>query len=344
VIITLTPNPSIDRTLEVPALALGQVHRATRQHQEPSGKGVNVTRALTANGVASLAVLPCGGPEGSELAALLNDEQVTFQTVRIAGSVRVNVSLTEPGGRVTKVNTPGPVLTPGDLERLTETALAAAGPQDWIVCSGSLPPGAPFGYYAQVCERVHRAGLRFALDTSGEALVSGLAAAPDVVKPNVEELAETTGKQIRTLHDAIIGAKELLGRGAGSVVASLGADGALLVTEDATWHARAAAPAVRSTVGAGDALLAGFLAAGGAGVSALREALVWATAAIGVEGSHVPFIGDTTRTAIRVTVEPGTELPLGHRLLAPVNLPGGGWPGVTRATRPCYRPGPPAAS
>jgi 1-phosphofructokinase len=184
-----------------------------------------------------------------------------------------------------------------------------------------LPPGAPSDYYAQVCERAHRAGLRFALDTSGEALVSGLAAAPDVVKPNTEELAETTGKQITTLHDAIIGAKELLGQGADSVVASLGADGALLVTEDGTRHASAAVAAVRSTVGAGDALLAGFLAAGGVGVGALREAVVWAAAAIGVEGSYVPFVGDATRSAIRVKIRPGAELPLTHGLAAPADPP-----------------------
>jgi 1-phosphofructokinase len=314
VIITLTPNPSIDRTFELPALALGQVNRATGQRQEPSGKGVNVTRALTANGVASLAVLPCGGPEGDELTALLDAEQVTYQAVHIAGSTRANISLTEPGGRVTKVNAAGPALTPRDLERLTETALAAARPGDWIVCSGSLPPGAPPVYYTRVCQRAHQAGLRFALDTSGEALASGLAAAPDVVKPNVEELAETTGRPITTLHEAVIGAKELLARGAHCVLASLGPDGALLVTEDATWHARAEAPAVRSTVGAGDALLGGFLAAGGAGQPALREAVLWATAAVGIEGSYVPFISETTRAAVRVSVDLGAELSLPQKL------------------------------
>lgn len=304
-IITLTPNPSIDRTLEVPSLEVGQVHRATRQHQEPSGKGVNVTRALTANKVASLAVLPCGGREGDELTALLDDEGVRYETVPITGSVRVNVSLTEPSGRVTKVNTPGPVLTAGDLQRLTARALETARPGDWVVCSGSLPPGVPPGYYARVCEEAHRAALRFALDTSGEALTSGLAAGPDVVKPNVEELAEVTGRQVKTLDDAVIGARDLLGRGAGSVLASLAADGALLVTGDAAWHARAVAPTVRSTVGAGDALLAGFLAAGGAGTAALGEAVIWATAAVGVEGSHVPLIEEGTRAEIRLATGPG---------------------------------------
>jgi 1-phosphofructokinase len=314
VIITLTPNPSVDRTYEVPMLMPGKVHRATRQHREPSGKGVNLTRALAANGIPSLAVLPCGGPEGSQLAALLDGENVTYRTVRITGSVRVNISLTEPGGRATKINAAGPALTRRELAELTETALAAASPGDWIVCSGSLPPGAPRDYYAHVGRQARRARLRFALDTSGEALESGLTAAPDVVKPNVSELAGLTGTPITTLGEAIAGATDLLTRGPGSVLLSLGPDGALLVTGDGRWHASAAAPAVRSTVGAGDALLAGFLAAGGAGRGALHEAIVWATAAVGVEGSYVPPIGKNVRTGIEVDIEEAARLPVTRRL------------------------------
>jgi 1-phosphofructokinase len=317
VIVTLTPNPSIDRTFEIPVLMAGQVHRARRQHREPSGKGVNVTRALTVNGVPSIAVLPCGGPEGTELTALLDGEGVAYRAVPVTGSIRVNVSLTEPDGRVTKVNAAGPVLDPAELERLAETALAVAGPGDWIVCSGSLPPGAPPGYYAQVCERAHAAGLRFALDASGEALARGLAAGPDAVKPNDTELAEITATPVTTVGEAVAAARDLLDRGAGSVLASLGAAGALLAAGDATWHARARAPSVRSTVGAGDALLAGFLAAGGGGERALREAVVWATAAVGVEGSHVPPVSDATRAAIPVEVDADGRLALSQRLPGP---------------------------
>jgi 1-phosphofructokinase len=314
VIVTLTPNPSIDRTYETPVLVPGQVHRATRMHQEPSGKGVNVTRALTVNGIPSLAVLPCGGPAGRELASLLDDEKVSYRAVPVAGPVRINISLTEPGGRTTKINEPGPALTARELEELTDSALAAAGPGDWLVCSGSLPPGAPRDYYARAGQRAHQAGLRFALDTSGEALAAGLAGAPDVVKPNVGELAEIIGTQITALGQAIAGARELLARGAARVVVSLGPDGAALVTGDGAWHACAQPPSVTSTVGAGDALLAGFLAAGGAGPPALREAVTWATAAIGVEGSHVPAISGATRAAIHVKVTDEAHIPLDRSL------------------------------
>lgn len=315
-IVTVTLNPSVDRTYEVPALAVGEVNRATRVHQEPSGKGVNVTRALTVNRVPSLAVLPCGGPAGDTLIALLEAEQVAYRAVPISGSVRVNITLAEPGGRATKINEAGASLDGADLEHLTSAALAAAGAapaglaglaptgsRDWLVGSGSLPPGVRPDYYAHAGRRAHEAGLRFALDTSGEALRAGLDAGPDVVKPNVAELAEVTGTRITSPGRAIAAARELLARGAGCVVVSMGADGALLVSPDGTWHASAGAPRVRSTVGAGDALLAGFLAAGGTGEDALREAVLWATAAVGAPGSHVPLIDDAVRAAISVAIK-----------------------------------------
>lgn len=313
-ITTVTPNPSIDRTYELPVLIPGEVHRAARRHQEPSGKGVNVTRALTVNGVPSLAVLPCGGPAGRELTGLLDAEKVRYRAVPVSGPVRINISLTEPAGRTTKINEAGPSLSASELEQLTENALAEARPGDWIVCSGSLPPGAPPDYYARVGQRAHQAGLRFALDTSGQALAAGLDAAPEVVKPNVSELSEVTGTRITTLGQAITCARELRARGADSVVVSLGPDGAALVTGDGAWHASAQAPVIRSTVGAGDALLAGFLAAGGSGPPALREAVTWATAAIGIEGSHVPVISGGTRAAIHVELADEAHAPLARRL------------------------------
>jgi 1-phosphofructokinase len=306
-IVTVTPNPSVDRTYEIPALAVGEINRATRVHQEPSGKGVNVTRALTVNGLPSLAVLPCGGPEGETLMALLEAEAVAYRAVPIAGAVRINISLAEPGGRATKINEAGPGLDQAELEALTSAALTAAGPGDrpgdWLVCSGSLPPGVPPDYYADAGRQAHETGLRFALDTSGAALRAGLEAGPEVVKPNMDELAEVTGTPVTSLREAIAGARLLLTRGAGCVLVSMGADGALLVSPDGAWHAAAQAPRVRSTVGAGDALLAGFLAADGAGEGALAEAVIWATAAVGVPGSHVPLIDDAVRAAIHVQIE-----------------------------------------
>jgi 1-phosphofructokinase len=313
VIITLTPNPSIDRTLVVTRLVRGHVHRATAEHEEPSGKGVNVSRALTRNGVDSIAVLPLGGDEGLKLARLLDEEGVRYRPVRIAGPVRVNVSLTEPDGLATKVNSLGPLLSAAEVVALTGALAELVAAGDWVVASGSLPRGVEDGYYAGLAEVVHAAGARFALDSSGSALRGGLAGRPDVIKPNIEELEEAVGQRVTTVGDVVSSATALLGRGAGSVLVSLGSDGALLVTADGAWHAQAGAVEPKSTIGAGDALLAGFISAGGHGPQALAEAVAWGTASVGAEGSRVPVITDRHRRAVVLSDELGRNSPLSER-------------------------------
>jgi 1-phosphofructokinase len=316
VIVTVTPNPSIDWTFDLGSLTRGQLHRATGAHAEASGKGVNVARALAANGIAATAVLPLGGLVAAQLAALLAADGVDFAAVPVRGDVRVNVSLAEPGGVATKVNAPGPALSAAEAAELAARALAAVAPGDWVVGSGSLPPGVGPELYAAICAGAHERGARFALDSSGLALAAGLAARPEVIKPNTDELAEVTGAVLETLGDAADAARLLIARGAGCVLVSAGPDGALLVTADRSWHAAAAVPAVRSTVGAGDALLAGFVAGRAGGMdsaAALAEATAWAAAALGVPGSRVPAVTGAHRGAVALSRAVDRARPLRHR-------------------------------
>ena len=313
-IATVTPNPSVDWTLEIPTLVRGAVHRITGQHQEPSGKGVNVARALTRNGVPSLAVLPIGGPEGAELELLLRAEQVAYVAVPVAGSVRVNISLTEPDGTATKINAVGPTLGEQETQLLLSAAAAAAEGAAWLLGSGSLPLGMKVDFYARLGAAIRGSGTRLALDSSGPALVAGLRAHPDVIKPNVDELSEAVGRPVATLGDAVMAARELMTLGARSVVVSLGRDGALLVDDVGVVHAEASVARPKSTVGAGDALLAGYLAGSSSRVRdrgvAIREAVAWGSAAVRVQGSHVPVITDADREAVALDGEPQ----LGRRL------------------------------
>jgi 1-phosphofructokinase len=310
-VVTVTPNPSVDLTLEVPALVRGAVHRITGQHQEPSGKGVNVTRALTSNEVGSLAVLVIGGSEGSELEVLLKAEQIAYLAVRIEDSVRVNISLTEPDGTATKINAIGPTLRASEAQDLLSAAVAAGDGADWVLGSGSLPPGMSLDFYARLGEAVHNGAARFALDSSGPALIAGLSARPDVIKPNVDELSEAVGRPLATVGAAVAAARELLTLGARTVVVSLGRDGALLVDSVGVLHASASVESPKSTVGAGDALLAGYLAGtlspGGGRAAALREAVAWGSAAVRVEGSRVPVIADADRAAVVLDGEPDPQ-------------------------------------
>ncbi|MFG2074157.1 1-phosphofructokinase [Nonomuraea maritima] len=323
-ILTLTLNPSLDRTIEITALDRGAVIRAATAHLDPGGKGVNVSRALLANAVASRAVVPYGGDEGRQLVALLTAEGLDMVTVPVRGRTRSNVTLAEPDGTITKINEPGTALSPGELDTIAETVLSAAHEADWVVASGSLPPEVPQDVYALLCRRFAEAGIHMAVDSSGPALECALGAAPALVKPNLEELSAATGLAIRCLGDVADAAGALRKAGARAVLASLGADGAVLLEEDGIWYGEAPVTEPRSSVGAGDAMLAGFLAAGGRGPLALRRGLAWGAAAVRLPGSRMPGPADIDEG--RVTVgPPDLSRPLSAPALpAPAHLPQAG--------------------
>ena len=166
-IVTLTANPSVDRTLEVAGLRPGTVIRARASRVDAGGKGVNVARALAAHGRKVKAVLPSGGGEGAQLEALLASAGLDVRTVRIAGPIRANVTVVEADGTTTKLNEPGPRLSPDELDALAAALCDAAASADWVVLSGSLSPGAPVHWYARIIERLRGTGPLIAIDSSG---------------------------------------------------------------------------------------------------------------------------------------------------------------------------------
>ncbi|MGH3859752.1 1-phosphofructokinase [Actinokineospora sp.] len=298
-IVTVTANPSVDRTIEIDSFQRGAVLRTRSALLDAGGKGVNVARALAANGLAATAVLPTGGAEGVQLTALLATAGIKVVEVPIAGAVRSNITIAEADGTTTKLNEPGPRFDAAERTRLVAATLDAATGADWVVLCGSLPPGVPADFYADLTRRLRERGARVAVDTSGDALRAAVAGRPDLVKPNREELADLVGHEVRTLGDALSAARQVLGQGVATVVASVGAEGALLVTADGAWHARSTFVEPRSTVGAGDALLAGFLAAGHIGPDALADAVAWGAAAAGLPGSRMPTPAELDRAAVR---------------------------------------------
>ncbi|OEJ95823.1 1-phosphofructokinase [Streptomyces thermolilacinus] len=309
-ILTVTPNPSLDRTYDVPALERGEVLRATGERTDPGGKGVNVSRALTAAGHDTLAVVPLGGAAGALVAELLAGQGIDIAPVPIGGHTRSNIAVAEPDGILTKVNAPGPKLTPGESEALLAAVGAHAAGADWVACCGSLPQGLAPTWYADLVTRAHGHGSRTALDTSGPSLLVALRGRPDVVKPNARELAEAVGRPLSTVGDAVKAAEELRAAGAGAVLASLGADGQLLVAADGVWYGNAPVTAVRSDVGAGDASLSGFLAAGGEGPTALAAAVAHGAAAVQLPGSQMPTPAHLDPSVVTVT----TDIPLDRAL------------------------------
>ncbi|MBT3078259.1 MULTISPECIES: 1-phosphofructokinase [Streptomyces] len=309
-ILTVTPNPSLDRTYELPGLVRGTVLRATADRVDPGGKGINVSRAVAAAGHRTVAVAPMGGPEGALLARLLGEHGIEAAGVPVTGSTRINVTLVEPDATLTKINAAGPELSAAEAEDVLEAVRARSAAADWIACCGSLPRGLPPRWYAELVARSHRAGARIALDTSGAALTAALREGPDVIKPNAQELAEAVGRPLATVGDALKAAEELRERGAGAVLASLGADGQLLVEASGAYFATARVATVRSNVGAGDASLAGFLTAGGQGPGALASAVAHGAAAVQLAGSLMPTPADLDLSAVTSSADVPRDRPL----------------------------------
>ena len=306
-IVTLTPNPSLDRAITIPDLRRGEVIRATSSRVDPGGKGVNVARALAAQGADTIAVFPSGGPEGHLMEDLLDQAGVPHATTPVEGSLRMNISVLEPDGTTTKLNEPGPTLTDRTVAELLQTTLASAAPGSWVVGCGSLPPGAPADLYATLTSTARAAGLKVAIDSSGDPMTHAVAARPDLIKPNHEELEELVGARLDTLGDVREAASRLVADGIETVAVSLGGDGALLVTKDAFVHANATITTPLSTVGAGDCMLAGLLHGLSRGVppaDALAAAVTWGAAAVTLPGSRVPGPADLEGIPVHVSTSP----------------------------------------
>jgi len=312
-IVTLTPNPSLDRTIELEGkLARGDVQRAVGARQEPGGKGVNICRALAASSVSCLALLP--GDDEDPVLLALTAQHIPHVGLNIGATLRSNVAITEPDGTTTKVNEPGPELTAATQRALVELVLEQADGASWLVLAGSLPPGVPADFYAAIVrelrERLGDRAPKVAVDSSGPPLAAALAAGPDLLKPNAEELAELTGRSDADSLEAdpqlaADVARTLVDAGAGAVLATLGSQGAILVTADGSWLARGPKIVARSTVGAGDCALAGYLLSDAAGASAaqrLRQAVAHGAAAASLPGSRVPTADQTSPHAVTVTV------------------------------------------
>jgi 1-phosphofructokinase len=307
-IVTLTPNPSVDRTVFVDDIVLGSVNRSQRSRSEPSGKGVNVALALHAHDVPVRAVVTTGGSVGVQLRQMLDAAGLDTVFVPISGEIRSNISLTQPNGCVTKINEAGPRLSSDEIDRLLTAATEQLRGAGWLVCGGSLPAGLPADWYGQLVELGHRNAVPVAVDTSGEALAESLAAEPDLVKPNVHELAELTGREPRTLGDVIDAAQEVRRRGARTVLASLGGDGAILVDAAGAVWGHAPVEKVVSTVGAGDAMLGGYLSCRHGRSEALATALQWGAAAVQNEGTLFLPNASGAQVTMSATIDLGRRL------------------------------------
>ncbi|MBT2478088.1 1-phosphofructokinase family hexose kinase [Streptomyces sp. ISL-94] len=265
-ILTVTLNTALDVTYRVPRLLPHASHRVSAVAERPGGKGINVARVLAALGHEVTATGFAGGPAGALVRELLaqRSPEVVDALVPCAGSTRRTLAVVdEASGDTTQFNEPGPLITPAEWTRFLdryESLLAGAGA---VALCGSLPPGVPVGAYAVLVRAARAAGVPVLLDTSGEALHRGVAARPEIIKPNAAELAELTGSR-----EPLPATRDARRRGAHAVVTSLGPEGLLAATPEGTWQAAPPRTLSGNPTGAGDSAVAGLL-------SALTEGLDW---------------------------------------------------------------------
>ncbi|MER6564988.1 1-phosphofructokinase family hexose kinase [Streptomyces sp. NPDC001093] len=264
-ILTVTLNTALDLTYRVRSLRPHASHRVSEVIERPGGKGVNVARVLAALGHEVTVTGFAGGGTGRGVRERLADVPgLTDALVPVAGATRRTIAVVdELSGDTTQLNEPGPLIAPAEwgafLDRYEELLAGASA----VALCGSLPPGVPVGAYANLVRAARAAGVPVLLDTSGEPLRRAVAARPDLIKPNADELAELTGS-----HEPLRATQDARRRGAHAVVASLGPEGLLAVTPEGRWRAAPPARVLGNPTGAGDSAVAGLL-------SGLVEGLTW---------------------------------------------------------------------
>lgn len=313
-IVTITPAPAIDWTVRVESFELDAVNRIVASSREPSGKGVNVSWALHRSGVPTRTVFPAGGQTGKAMEEALTAAGLPYRVIDTDTEVRTNITLISPG-HSTKLNEPGAVLSDEQVAELRAAIVEVCADASMALLCGSLPKGVPVDFPAEVVRDLAAIGVPLVVDTSGDPLAACLASGPELIKPNVHELADLVGVRITTLGEVEDAARLAIERGARSVLASLGADGSMLVTAGEALFAYATDVPFVNSVGAGDALLSGYVGGGPDAEGRLRNAVLWASSAVAHDTTLFPIRADFA-DRIEVTAHFDRSRPLGEPSIA----------------------------
>lgn len=278
-ILTITPNAAIDKTYTVEGFGLDRVHRPSNTTTVPGGKGINVVRVLKELGHEGLATGFIGGRTGDSIIEGLDAECLAHEFVRVEGESRLCIAIMDPvNGTQTEVNENGPDISAADMERMYAKIRELIGGIEYVVLCGSVPPGVPNDFYANVIDIARKAGVRSVLDSSGEQLRCAIEASPYMVKPNVAELSQAAETELFTLEEILGAAKSLKHYDIEIIAVTMGRSGALVTDGEHAWKAAPPEISFASAVGSGDSFLAAFLDSISKD-SDLSEALAWGTAA-----------------------------------------------------------------
>lgn len=267
-IYTVTLNPALDKTVEIPGMALDTVNRVTSMRTDPGGKGINVSKVIAKLGGESCAVGILGGESGRTLLAALEREGLRTHFRFVEGQTRTNLKIIDRALHTnTDINEPGLTVSPADLDALLRDLLGMVREGDIVVLAGSLPQGAPQDTYRVWTAACREKGARVCLDADGVLLAEGLKAAPYLIKPNEDELSRLVGHRLTDTDELIAEGRRLLKGGVTRVVISLGERGALYLRGNEVLYAEGLSIPVGSTVGAGDSVVAALAYADSLGMS-----------------------------------------------------------------------------
>ncbi|MBI5926968.1 MAG: 1-phosphofructokinase family hexose kinase [Aquabacterium sp.] len=306
-ILTLTMNPAVDVFTSIDRVTPGHKLRCEPAQTHPGGGGINVARVLHRLGADVRALYTSGGVTGRVLRELLAQEQIPAQAIEITNETRESFTVHEGcSGQDFRFVLPGPLLSEVEWRTCLD-ATSQAQAARYVIASGSLPPGVPSDFYAQMASQARTQGNLFVLDTSGAALRAALQAGVHLVKPSLRELRDLTGRPLAAESDWCEAARGLIHQGRAHIVAlSLGEDGALLVTAEQAWRAHALKVEVASTIGAGDSFLAGLVWALDQQhdmAQALRYAMAAGAAALLTSGTSLCQTADIQRLLGDVQVQ-----------------------------------------
>lgn len=306
-IATVTLNPAIDQTISIPNFRAGHVNRVANSQSDPGGKGVNVASVLADYGL-SLAVTGFLGAENPHLfERLFAQKGIEDRFVRIAGPTRTGIKIVDPlTQETTDINFPGQTPRPEDVQALGRIVEDLTASCAWFVLAGSVPAGLSPEIYGDLIHLIKRNGRAVALDTSGPALHQALPAAPTLIKPNNFELEEYTGRRLESQTAIIQAARELLATGIKTVIVSMGAEGAIFVAAGEVILAKPPQVVVKSTVGAGDAMVSGVVAGQGQGLplaECARLGTAFSAGVISQVGSGLPPLAVVERFKQQVTIQ-----------------------------------------
>lgn len=267
-IVTVTMNPAIDKTVDIDVLEWGGLNRIKHVELDAGGKGINVSKTIHEIGGKSIAIGFIAGNTGKIIRSVMDEWNIENDFIEVSGETRTNTKVFEKTGELTELNEPGPVVEEKDVEALLEKLESYADQNTLFVLAGSVPQGVEKDIYRKIIERVHKKGARVLLDADGELFTNVLEAGPDIIKPNRVELEQYAGMDyIASEQELLLIADRLMKKGIGTVAVSMGKSGAIFLQEGYRVRCPGLRVKAHSTVGAGDAMVAALSYAWDEGMS-----------------------------------------------------------------------------